>query len=62
LQIAFGDADIVGGGANSGGLVFCRKLRRDLQRLRLGFRFRRSRFGFNGRPGARLVGDSRHGL
>src|SRR5260370_4428422 len=62
LQIALGHADIIGGGANGGGLVFCRELRRNLQRLRLLFRFRRSHFGFDGRPGAWLLGDGRHGL
>ena len=62
LQIPFGDADIVGGGANRGSLSFCRKLRRDLQRLRLWFSFRRSRFGFDGRPGPRLLTYRRYGL
>src|SRR5579872_6016735 len=62
LQISFGDADIVGGGADRGSLSFCRKLRRDLQWLRLWFSFRRGRFGFDGRPGPRLLAYRRYRL
>src|SRR5260370_7183812 len=52
LQIALGHADIIGGGANGGGLVFCRELRRNLQRLRLWSPFPRRHFRFPARPAA----------
>src|SRR5260370_36343924 len=59
LQLALGHADIIGGGANGGRLVFCRELRRNLQRLRLWLRFRRSQLCFGGPPAAWPLGVCR---